>query len=155
MKNTKKTESLWSRHLLGKRYSGRDLQDFFASLPKGIYCLDGPSLCGKTALLRRLEAESGRAVSRVNYEFVPEYLLRNYLPGYEDAEAKTECEIFIVEDIDLLAGKESTLEGGADLFNHLAATRTVILSGIDLRRRVPQLVVRLNSPTFFRFRKKI
>ena len=91
----------------------------------------------------------------MNYEFIPEYLLRNYLPGYEDAEAKTECEIFIVEDIDLLAGRESTLEGGAELCNKLAATRTVILSGIDLHRRVPQLMSRLNSPTVYRFRKRI
>ncbi|MBR6593591.1 MAG: hypothetical protein IKK83_00195 [Clostridia bacterium] len=116
-----------------------------AELQRGVVALDGPTTCGKTYVLRRLDAIDGRSVHIRSYR---EWAEETVLPYLERGEDVTELEaeegqVFCVEDADYLWGKHTLQLCMAGMLHTLAKKNLVIITGTELDKKTPLLLARL------------
>ncbi|MBR2741114.1 MAG: AAA family ATPase [Oscillospiraceae bacterium] len=130
----------------GKEYTGDEVVSKLADTESGIVALDGPSGCGKTTIIKTLQTTSvkivsGEFASAVIKEFErsredPVNIALRFLEGYE---------IVCFEDVDLyLKERPSTTSFIKKTISNLSSNCLVIVSGIDLLNRVPELISELN-----------
>lgn len=101
-----------------------------------IIMIDGKSLCGKSLLIKSIPTCKKRVFSCDNFH--------RYLISYLENE-KTDAEIvdslddkmLCIEDIDFLAGRPFTQWRIAKIFNMLAVRQKIIITGIQIKSRLP------------------
>lgn len=129
---------MWSNK--SKTITDEALLETLKEIPKSsITVLDGPSGCGKTRLLKRLR-QSGRVIDLYSSEDLKEHImwrLRHFpnLPG-----GLPGLDIIVVEDIDFLESAKSVQTEAAFLIERALDEKCVILTGIQIRDRVPTIV---------------
>lgn len=125
-----------------KEYTSDDVVSNLADTDRGIVVLDGPSGCGKTTIIKTLQSTgakivSGEFASEVVRDFEkniedPVKIALRYLEGYD-----TVC----LEDVDLhLKGRPATTSFIKQAITTLSSKCLVVLTGIDLLYRVPDLM---------------
>lgn len=125
-----------------------ELYQYLLESKSRIFILSGESGCGKTSIIRRLKAESGRTVCSVNYLFITNYICRQRADepvSQEEFDDKISSDFFCVEDVDFLAGMVTMQEVFGELMKKISTERKIIITGIELRRRVPELLETLGE----------
>ncbi len=131
-----------------KEFTADELCKHMLETQSRIIILDGKSGCGKTSAIRKLKKESGRTVNYVNHLFVTNYICRHITDepvSQEEFDKKINCDFFCVEDIDFLAGLVSLQEFVGELLKEISGKRKVIITGINIRKRVPELLNALGN----------
>ena len=132
----------------GATYTNDELYAYLSNLKSGIVILSGPSMCGKTAMLKRLQSESGRKVSITEYSDIIECIIMNLRLERDfgkQISVMAGDDIFAVENIDFLKHKETTQIEFASIFKKLSDRgHLVIATGIDVEKRVPVLIDELD-----------
>lgn len=127
-----------------------DLIQHILTGPCRLFFLEGPSGSGKTVLLRRLPPEKTGFLSMEEYQAGLVDALR---AGEEDAVgaflagllARYPGEVLCIEDADLaLKGKVSSQVTFARQVQELARSRRVVVTGIELDLRCPELFTALD-----------
>lgn len=122
-------------------YSDNQVVKFIESGDAKIVFLDGPSMCGKTALIKRVDCAKNVIIAA---ERIAETTLKYLEEGYISDEIKN-AEIVFFEDIDIsLSGRPVTQEVFCDFIVKIARQKTVVLTGISLRERLQ--VIFLQNP---------
>lgn len=123
-----------------------------------IVLLEGPTGCGKTRLLRKLEQEDARQTLILSEERFVRSLLAEC--GAKEGEwpfhkLTERFGIVCIEEADMMTGKEHTQEAAAQLISAAARQALVIVTGIRLRERVATLLSKLEAPArLIEFREK-
>lgn len=135
-------------------YSNEELKNKILSdlSENRLIILDGQTMCGKTRFLKSLPADL-TTISGF-YRLLDNYvdLLRTF---FDDLDAfnshkrelietyRTHSQIVCFEDIDMpLSGRSASQEEFAYLFREMTETNTVILTGIDIEKRCPDLLLK-------------
>jgi len=109
--------------------------------PRGsIFVLDGPSGCGKTLLLKQLAASGGRSVEMYSVEAVKELVMERIYSSPRRQRNLTGDDIIAIEDIDFLSASKSLQIEAAILIEKASVEHTVIITGIQLSKRVPVMM---------------
>lgn len=109
--------------------------------PKGsISVLDGPSGCGKTFMLKQLAAPGGRSVEKYSAEAVKELVMERIYSSPHRQRNLTGDDIIAIEDIDFLSAAKSLQIEAAILIEKASAEHAVIITGIQLSKRVPVMM---------------
>ena len=117
------------------------LLEVLKDAPKGsISILDGPSGCGKTRLLKQLEASELRSVEKYSVETVKELIMERICSSSHRQRNLTGDDIIAIEDIDFLSASKSLQIEAAILVERASAEHAVIITGIQLNKRVPFLM---------------
>lgn len=136
--------SLWAT----KPFTGNELCDYLLETENRIIVISGLSGSGKTSIINKLKKDSGKVVNAVAYTFLTNYICR-YMSSepvtQDEFDMKTLCHIFCVEDVDFLAGKDSTQEAVGELLREVSKGCKVIITGIELRKTVPELLKALGG----------
>ncbi len=131
-----------------EEFTSDELYQYLLESQSRIFILSGKSGCGKTSIIRRLKAESGRTVNSVNHLFITNYICRQRTDepvSQEEFDDKINSDFFCVEDVDFLAGMVSMQEVFGELMKEISTGRKIIITGIELRRRVPELLETLGD----------
>lgn len=134
--------------------SKQELREIIENKKSGIILIEGPSACGKTYLLRKLRDTSPREVRLVSYETIADTMTANMLGHSYDPKALADSfssEVLCIEDVDFLRDKEHTQMEFAFLANSLSENNLVILTGINLRARLPFLFNFLCDYSYYRY----
>lgn len=117
------------------------LLEVLKEAPKGsISILDGPSGCGKTLLLKQLAASEGRSVEKYSVEAVKELVMERIYSSPHRQRNLTSDDIIAIEDIDFLNTAKSLQIEAAILIEKASAEHAVIITGIQLSKRVPVMM---------------
>jgi len=109
--------------------------------PEGsIFVLDGPSGCGKTRLLKQLEASEVRSVEKYSVEAIKELIMEKIYSSPHRQWNLTGDDIIAIEDIDFLSAAKSLQIEAAILIEIASAEHAVIITGIQLSKRVPVMM---------------
>ena len=92
-----------------KKMNAKQILDAMMASERGIYCLDGPSMCGKTSILYALPKNSTEIITYEPFvnEPLSNYKLGNLKARHEMADLY-QRETICVDDIDFWAGKSNT-----------------------------------------------
>lgn len=117
-------------------------------MKNGVVLLQGPTMCGKTRLIRALQAADPRSLHAYTVENIRDvyYMPKN---GFDDSalvNADKTWQIICFEDIDLFKSSEFMMSNTAYLVNQLSANALVILTGIECEERIPSLLSEIRSP---------
>lgn len=125
----------------GKELSSGDLLQSLSALPQGsITALDGPSGCGKSTLLRELEASGDRRLEKLTVEEFRELIMERLHFAPHRSRILSGAYIIAIEDIDFLGAAKSLQYEAAFLIERTIQEHPVIITGIQLRKRVPILM---------------
>ena len=125
----------------GKELSSGDLLLSLSALPQGsITALDGPSGCGKSTLLRELEASGDRRLEKLTVEELRELIMERLHFAPHRSRVLSGAYIIAIEDIDFLGAAKSLQYEAAFLIERTIQEHPVIITGIQLRKRVPILM---------------
>ena len=137
-------DGIWRNMENGVGMTSDELYEYLCSLKTGVVFIEGPSSCGKTTLLRKIERESAKKVFRTGYMYIVEYVLKEC--GAQIQKTREEFghsfdnDILCFEDIDFLGGREVTQIRLAELLDKLSQSRLIIMSGIQLEARIAALL---------------
>lgn len=105
-----------------------------------ITVLDGPSGCGKTHLLKLLEASGMRSVEKYSVEAVKELIMEKIYSSPHRRRNLAGGDIIAIEDIDFLSAAKSLQIEAAILIEKASGEHAVIITGIQLNKRVPVMM---------------
>lgn len=118
-----------------------ELLKILKDVPHGsITILDGPSGCGKTRLLKQLEASEVRSVEKYSVEAIKELVMERIYSSPHRQWNLTSDDIIAIEDIDFLSAAKSLQIEAAILIEKASAEHAVIITGIQLSKRVPVMM---------------
>jgi len=114
-----------------------------------IILLEGPTGCGKTRLLRKLEQEDARQMLILSEERFVRSLLAEC--GAKEGEwpfhkLTERFGIVCIEEADMMCGKTATQESAAYYLGKAAENALMIITGIRLCERITVLIEQLNVP---------
>lgn len=140
----------------GERYSDEGVIDFLLPLEAQCILIQGPTGCGKTTLIKRVIDASSRETAYYTVDqLVSAYSLDDFVwNGYQSREefwARFCAPILIIDDADLLSNHVFCKTGVAFRLRQAIKKSLVILIGIDISRRVPDLWDRLHPITTLEF----
>ena len=144
---------------MAKKYLSRNdfIEQANNKLHRGIYLISGKSGSGKTRLIKESFSLRSNAKIFSHREFIEIIMfIIKTPPNKADSRIINSedilCELFrhikyiIIEDIDYLHGKPTTLEILATVFLKLTACGTfIIITGIDLEERMEVLLKQVNE----------
>lgn len=136
----------WLSLKVTKPFTDDGLCDYLIETDSRIIVISGPSGSGKTSVIKNLKNK--KAVNSVPYIYLVEYICRGVRENPisdEDFEEKTHGDFFCVEDIDFLRWKSVTQGVTGNLLRNISKECKVIITGIELRKRVPELLKSLGS----------
>lgn len=138
---------MWCAEHTRKLQSSEELvSQFLTEIPPFITVLDGPSGCGKTRLVKALQCHFPVRVFSTE-AFID--ILLSYAKGDvsipEGRIIPADEPYICFEDIDLLAGKSATLHFLFCELIRMENDKTVIISGIDIRHRLPGFLEKLEK----------
>ena len=117
------------------------LLEVLKDAPKGsISILDGPSGCGKTRLIKRMEASEVRFVEIYSVEEIKDLIMAKMRTSPYRQRNLTGDDIIAIEDIDFLGTTKSLQIEAAILIERASAEHAVIITGIQLSKRVPVMM---------------
>lgn len=136
----------WLSTRVLKPFTGNELCNYLIETESRIIVVSGPSNSGKTSIINKLKSK--KTVNSVPYTFVTEYICRGIFEkpiSREEFEAKTSGDFFCVEDVDFLLGKSVTQEVMGEMMREISKGCKVIITGIELRKKVPELLGNLGD----------
>lgn len=116
------------------------LQTLKETIQGSITVLDGPTGCGKTRLLKQLAASEGRSVDKYSVEAIKELVMERIYSAPHRQRNLTGDDIIAIEDIDFLNMAKSLQIEAAILIEKASAEHAVIITGIQLSKRVPVMM---------------
>ena len=116
------------------------LQTLKETIQGSITVLDGPTGCGKTRLLKQLAASEGRSVDKYSVEAIKELVMGRIYSSPHIQRDMTGDDIIAIEDIDFLNTAKSLQIEAAILIEKASAEHAVIITGIQLSKRVPVMM---------------
>ena len=118
-----------------------ELLQIMKEAPEGsISVLDGPSGCGKTRLLKQLDASKVRSVEKYSVEAIKELVMGRIYSSPHIQRNMTGDDIIAIEDIDFLNTAKSLQIEAAILIEKASGEHAVIITGIQLSKRVPVMM---------------
>lgn len=100
--------------------------------PKIVF-LDGPSMCGKTSLIKRVDPAK---IKIVKSDKIAEIIME-YLEEKQVSDEIKDADIVYFDDVDMtLCGKPVTQEEFTNFIVNKLSRKTVVLIGISLRERL-------------------
>ncbi len=129
-----------------KPFTDDGLCDYLLETDSRIIVINGPSGSGKTSVIKKLKSK--KTVNSVPYNYLVEYICRGVLENPvsdEDFEEKTHGDFFCVEDVDFLCWKSVTQGVTGRLLGDISKECKVIITGIQLKKRVPDLLKNLGG----------
>lgn len=145
--------TIWTETNSNHSYTPNELLNFLKEKATGIVLLEGDSGCGKTSILKMLKEDSPKPVHIVSYEtFLQKYILPNIVNKLENHITVNPIPdgcTYAIEDIDFLRGRLHTQLHLGALFNEKAADSLIILTGIRIPNRIPDLYRVLSDPIHF------
>ena len=134
-------EALW-RSEGGNICTAQELRQKLLQLERGIVLLDGYSGAGKTTLLAQLQQETARGCVRMNCEQVRDMLLARVKASETFSLNEVGETVVILEDMDFLRGEATLEEIGRAALHAEENGAVVIITGYQLRGRIPVLTRR-------------
>ena len=131
-------EALW-RGEGGNICTAQELRQKLLQLERGIVLLDGYSGAGKTTLLAQLQQETARGCVRMNCEQVRDMLLARVKASETFSLNEGGETVVILEDMDFLRGEATLEEIGRAALRAEEDGAVVIITGYQLRGRIPVL----------------
>ena len=131
-------EALW-RGEGGNICTAQELRQKLLQLERGIVRLDGYSGAGKTTLLAQLQQETARGCVRMNCEQVRDMLLARVKASETFSLNEGGETVVILEDMDFLRGEATLEEIGRAVLRAEKDGAVVIITGYQLRGRIPVL----------------
>ena len=131
-------EALW-RDNGGNICTAQELRQKLLQLERGIVLLDGYSGAGKTTLLAQLQQETARGCVRMNCEQVRDMLLARVKASETFSLNEGGEAVVILEDMDFLRGEATLEEIGRAVLRAEEDGAVVIITGYQLRGRIPVL----------------
>ena len=131
-----------------------ELREIIENKKSGTILIEGPSACGKTYLLKKLRDTSPRQVRLLSYETVVDTMIENMKNHTYNPNAMADTfssDVLCIEDIDFLKGKDHTQMEVAFLVNNISENNLVIITGINLKSRVPSLFSFLCDYSYYRY----
>ena len=133
----------------GEEFTADMLYEHILKITSGLVFLSGPSMCGKTAMLKKIQSESERKINISECDDIIQCLIKNI-------ESKTDFnneianmagdDILAVENIDFMKNKETTQKEFGLIFKQLISEgHLIIVTGIKISQRVPDLLETLNK----------
>ena len=135
----------WQHIRNGRSHNKAELIDELAQKRSGVTILSGPSSCGKTLLLKELRCRTRTPMFIYTCEQIADSILAvahagKLADGVPVFITHPENTIMAIEDIDIyFAGRPDTRKLLYRNLLHLAESCLVILSGIDLEIKMPDL----------------
>lgn len=129
-----------------------ELEQEILDTKTGIAILDGPSGCGKSVFLRQLVHTKKRILAEDEF-------CRHIIHHVEEVMAGKnqvfegvafDVELLCIEDLDLLEGREQTQRLVAKILNAWAKCQSIIVTGIDLQCRTPELIQGLEGAKYYK-----
>mgnify|MGYP003302022273 CR=1 FL=1 len=142
-------------HDTNNEYTDDELLYCLTNIKNGIMFISGPTMCGKTAMLKRLQSKFEFEMNIITEEYLVNYILGScsWSSVTQEEFYENTSEIILgIEDIDFLAGKEATQKEAGRVLNQLCdAGKKIIITGISLKRKIPFLIqmTRKNTVGFF------
>jgi len=136
---------VWRKDFRKEAIPGEKMADTVLNGDWPVVILDGPSACGKTAILHRIRDEySDKNVTIIPARDVADDMLRWVVDLRGDvmsfAERFKGIDVLCIEDADMaLRGKEATQFEMAQLVKCIIDHATVIFTGIGVEERLPVL----------------
>lgn len=131
-------EALW-RGEGGNICTAQELRQKLLQLERGIVLLDGYSGAGKTTLLAQLQQETARGCVRMNCEQVRDMLLARVKASETFSLNEGGETVVILEDMDFPRGEATLEEIGRAALRAEEDGAVVIITGYQLRERIPVL----------------
>ena len=100
----------------------------------------GPSGCGKTRLLKQLKASEVHSVEKYSVEAIKELIMEKIYSSPHRRRNLAGDDIIAIEDIDFLSAAKSLQIEAAILIEKASAEHAVIITGIQLSKRVPVMM---------------
>ena len=132
-------EALWRTGDGGNICTAQELRQKLLQLERGIVLLDGYSGAGKTTLLAQLQQETARGCVRMNCEQVRDMLLARVKASETFSLNEGGETVVILEDMDFLRGEATLEEIGRAALRAEEDGAVVIITGYQLRGRIPVL----------------
>ena len=123
----------------GNICTAQELRQKLLQLERGIVLLDGYSGAGKTTLLAQLQQETARGCVRMNCEQVRDMLLARVKASETFSLNEGGETVVILEDMDFLRGEATLEEIGRAALRAEEDGAVVIITGYQLRERIPVL----------------
>ena len=153
--SSNRPEGLWLVGNNSELLSDSRLIQYLLESPNRIFCIDGPSMCGKTSILKKLPDSMTEIETD---ELFADRIYKNY-QSKEPRSIKQMADdymkdIVCIEDVDFLGGRPQTASVCADMLNIIAERSKVILTGIELKKNIPELIRMLRDPVMITFASK-
>lgn len=144
---------LWYQLHTDSTYTKEELLYFLEREEHGIVILEGYSGCGKTSLLKELQKQCSKKVFLTPYEsFLQDSLFSvrtsTSEKSYRSCFIPDDC-IYAIEDIDFLHGRFHAQTYLGSVLNERANHSLIILTGIRINNRIPELYRSLSNPQVF------
>lgn len=140
-----KNKRCWRCSKKRRRITSKKVLEQIFSLQQGIIVVEGPSGCGKTKLLKQIAARSNtKVVSAEELMDTAIFFIRWPVVSLDRFLGNGNYSVVAFDDIDLLKGRIETQRYIGKQINELASSRLVIICGIELSKRVPELLYVLN-----------
>ena len=128
-----------------RRITSKKVLEQILSLQQGIIVVEGPSGCGKTKFLKQITAQiNTKVISAEELMDTAIFFIRWPIVPLERFFGNGNYSVVAFDDIDLLKGRIETQRYIGKQINTLAVSRLVIICGIDLSHKVPDLLCELN-----------
>ncbi len=120
-------------HRVGQAVTEQELERRLLTMTQGIIYLEGPTLCGKSTLLRRVQAGC-RAVRCLTAEELMDVILESARRrlSLDRMLASFDEDVLCLEDVDMLMGRATSLEMLAEAVDSLSRRIPVVITGIRL-----------------------
>ena len=118
-----------------------ELLQILKERPAGsITVLDGPTACGKTRLLKQLEASGVRSVKTHSVEAIKELIIERAYTSPNIQRILGDSDIIAIDDIDFLKTAETFQTAAAILIEKASSEHAVIIAGIKIGERIPVMM---------------
>ena len=118
-----------------------ELLQILKERPAGsITVLDGPTACGKTRLLKQLEASGVRSVKTHSVEAIKELIIERAYTSPSIQRILGDSDIIAIDDIDFLKTAETFQTAAAILIEKASSEHAVIIAGIQIGERIPVMM---------------
>lgn len=140
---------MWLNTRTNAHLSDEELLSALSETRTGIVVLDGPTGCGKTAVMRRLTELFPASSLFLAEDDFKRSLTARLIPSVKAVPfdlLSCDSELICIDDIDLLSSYSATQTEAAHQLSRAAGHALVVLSGILCRERISGLTGELSVP---------